>query len=218
MALPTAYLTSTRNIDGILSAIQAAQAPSRFTVAFLQNLGYKSSSDRLIINVLKALGFLNADGAPTERYYRFLNQIEAPKVLAEGLQDAYADLYQLNRDAHALGRAELKNKLKTLTQGQYSDSVVMKMATTLTELAQRADFSGPSGRPQPAESSSESETVVEDEAGIDGFRDGGAASQLTSTGIALGGLVYNIQIHLPESRDQAVYDALFRSLKSHLLQ
>ena len=30
-------------------------------------------------------------------------------------------------------------------------------------------------------------------------------------------LHYNIQIHLPESRDPAVYDAIFRSLKEHLL-
>lgn len=28
---------------------------------------------------------------------------------------------------------------------------------------------------------------------------------------------YNIQIHLPETRDMAVYDAIFRSLKEHLL-
>jgi len=30
-------------------------------------------------------------------------------------------------------------------------------------------------------------------------------------------LHYNIQIHLPESRDPAVFDAIFRSLKEHLL-
>jgi hypothetical protein len=28
---------------------------------------------------------------------------------------------------------------------------------------------------------------------------------------------YNIQIHLPETRDMTVYDAIFRSLKEHLL-
>ena len=33
----------------------------------------------------------------------------------------------------------------------------------------------------------------------------------------LGGLVYNIQIVLPETRDPAVYDALFKSLKDHLV-
>jgi hypothetical protein len=109
VALPTAYLTSTRNLDGILSAIQTAQAPQRFTLNFLENLGYKSSSDRLIINVLKAVGFLSADGAPTERYYRFLDQTEAGKVLAEGLQDAYADLYQLSRIRHGItARASLR--------------------------------------------------------------------------------------------------------------
>ena len=28
---------------------------------------------------------------------------------------------------------------------------------------------------------------------------------------------YNIQIHLPETRDITVYDAIFKSLKEHLL-
>lgn len=30
-------------------------------------------------------------------------------------------------------------------------------------------------------------------------------------------LHYNIQIHLPETRDAAVYDAIFKSLKEHLM-
>jgi hypothetical protein len=224
VALPTAYLTSTRNLDGILSAIQTAQAPQRFTLNFLENLGYKSSSDRLIINVLKALGFLNADGAPTERYYRFLDQTEADKVLAEGLQDAYADLYQLNRNAQELSRTELKNKFKTLTQGQHSDSVLGKMAGTFGELAKRADFSG-GGTPHPLpEDAGDGGSSGNDDGaaagGGSGVRqaDGVGTPSPPPAGIALGGLVYNIQIHLPESRDQAVYDALFRSLKTHLLQ
>jgi len=29
-------------------------------------------------------------------------------------------------------------------------------------------------------------------------------------------LHYNIQIHLPETRDMAVYDAIFQSLKKHI--
>jgi hypothetical protein len=41
--------------------------------------------------------------------------------------------------------------------------------------------------------------------------DGGLGGKLKKTE-----LHYNIQIHLPESRDQAVHDALFRSLKKHL--
>ena len=62
MALPTAYLTSTKNVEGIFNAIQSAKAPPTFTQRFLEDLGFKGNADRLIVNVLKALGFLSADG------------------------------------------------------------------------------------------------------------------------------------------------------------
>ena len=133
------------------SAIQTAQAPPRFTLAFLENLGYKSSSDRLIIGVLKALGFLNADGAPTERYYRYLDQTESPRVMADALRDAYEDLFQLNRNAHTMSRNEVRNKFRTLSQGQYSDDVVNKMAGTFTELAKYANFDAPTITPTEVE-------------------------------------------------------------------
>lgn len=57
MALPTAYLTSTKNVEALFNAIQAAKAPPKFTVRFLEDLGFKSSSERLYINLLKALWF-----------------------------------------------------------------------------------------------------------------------------------------------------------------
>jgi hypothetical protein len=59
VSLPTAYLTSYKNLPGILKAVQNAQAPDRFTLKYLEGLGYASSSDRLMINVLKAIGFFN---------------------------------------------------------------------------------------------------------------------------------------------------------------
>ncbi len=49
MSLPTAYLTSTKNLKAILEAIQNAQAPKKFTYSFLESLEFKSSSDRLIL-------------------------------------------------------------------------------------------------------------------------------------------------------------------------
>src|SRR4051794_31550170 len=159
MALPTAYLTTTKNLDGILNAIQSAQAPPKFTQAFLEGLGFKSNSDRLIINVLKALGFLTADGVPTERYFRFLDQTQGARVLAEGLQGAYADLYQLNREAHRMDRGELKGKIKTLTQGQVSDSVLNKMAATFEALGKLADFSGAPAPVAPTVAVAEEETT-----------------------------------------------------------
>ncbi len=217
MALPTAYLTSTRNLDALFNAIRSAKAPPKFTQRFLSDLGFASSADRLYINLLKALGFLSPDGTPTSRYYEFLDQSQSGRVLAEALEEAYADLFQLRRDAQNMDRNELKGRLKTLTQGQVSDAVIDKMALTFLALANLADFDAPraqaglAGTPGTAEEGLSAD--LDEGAGRGVSPDGGA--QLGP--LRLGGFVYNVELHLPESRDPAVYEALFQALKRHLL-
>jgi hypothetical protein len=132
--------------------------------------------------------------------------------LAEGLREAYSDLFELNVNAQKMSRDEVKNKLKTLTQGQFSDNVLGKMASTFVALAAEADWEAV----EPAEVPDDQD-VEEREVAPAGD---GRAPPVEPRGKGLrglGGLVYNIQIQLPESRDPAVYDALFRSLKTHLL-
>lgn len=214
MALPKAYLTSTKNLNTILSAVQQGQAPKQFTTRFLEGLGFKSSSDRLMIGVLKALKFLDENGTPRERYFDYLDQGQSQRVLAEGVRDAYADLYQLNNKAHELSRGDIKGKMKTLTQGQYTDAVLDKMAMTFFALAKNADFEAAAPAKPPADEATEDEVPAEER--HEPEQDGGGRGRRRPP-VELGELVYNIQIHLPESRDPAVYDALFSSLRTHLL-
>ena len=210
-------MMSTAKLGSILTAIQSAQAPPKFNRTFLENLGFTSSGDRLVINVLKAVGLLASDGTPTDRYFRFLDQTQAEQVLAEGIREAYADLFQLNRDAQTMPKAELKGKIKTLTQGKVSDNVVDKMAITFQGLVKHADFKTPAHAAKETTSQDEAPDSVDSRSkddkptatGEPGIRE--AASTLP-----IAGLVYTINIQLPESRDQAVYDALFKSLRAHL--
>ena len=104
-------------------------------------MGYKSSNDRLITGVLKALGLLSDNGEPTQRYFDFLDQTQSKKVIAIGVQEAYEDLFNLNKDAQNLTQDEVKNKLKTLTQGQKGDKVIENMARTFRVLCDYADWS-----------------------------------------------------------------------------
>lgn len=212
MALPKSYLTSSKNLKAIFTAIQSAQAPPKFTVRFLESLGFKNAADRLIIGVLKSLGFLTQDGVPTTRYFAFLDQTQGGKILAEGIRESYGDLFQINKKAQDLSQTDIKNKLKTLTQGQASDSVLEKMAGTLKALSQLADFSEPAKAATGPEQPTPDQQVQENKSEPNGTN-APAPQQF-----ALGGLVYNIQLSLPESRDQAVYDALFKSMKDHLLR
>ncbi|MFA4939071.1 DUF5343 domain-containing protein [Brevundimonas sp.] len=206
MAIPKAYLTSTKNLAALLDAIKTAQAPDTFNLRFLEGLGFPSSNDRLFVGVLQSLGFLNSDKKPTDRYFQFLDQTQSDIVLAEGIRDAYDDLFKVNTSANKLSKPDVINKFKTLSQGQYSESVLDKMGLTFCELVKLADFDAkPAPRDSPVIADEEPEPEVE------------KISDNRRPKLGLGGLHYNIQIIMPESRDPKVYDALFRSLKEHLL-
>lgn len=207
MALPKTYLTSVKNLGAILNTIKSAQAPPKFTQKFLESLGFKSTADRLIIGVLKSLGFLHDDGKPTGRYYEFLDQTQSERVLADGVREAFGDLFQINRQAHNLSKTEVVNKLKTLSRGQLSKAVLDKMAMTFTALVKLGDF----------EATPATKEIIPEHEVLDVGKEVPQELGETRREKKLGELVYTIQIVLPESRDAAVYDALFRSLKQHLL-
>lgn len=209
MNLPNAYLTSFKNTAAILKAVQAAQAPPRFTQKFLEGLGYQNSNDRAIINILKALGLLDDSGVPTLRYHRYLDQTQSALVLAEGIRDAYEDLFRVNRNAHEMSPQEVKNKMKTLSEGAFTDRVLSQMAGTFTTLVKEADFTSVSS-PDVRQHTQSTEDTTETPT-----RPATTSEPSESVAAPFGSLAYNINIQLPESRDPAVYNAIFKALREH---
>lgn len=211
MALITSYLMTTKNLDSFFNSLITAKAPDVFTLKFLESLEFKSSNDRLYIGLLKGLGFLDANGVPTERYYRYLDQSQSKLILAEAVREAYGDLFAVNINANDMTESEVKNKLRTLTSGKNSENVLRLMANTFTSLVKYADWGVAKKvedkKAKPAVEEADSEHLVPPEAiGEENIESKTLKTQLH----------YNIQIHLPESRDPAVYDSLFQSLKRHL--
>jgi hypothetical protein len=211
MSLPNAYLTTFKNTSAILKAAQAAQAPPRFTQKFLEGLGFSNSNDRAVINVLKALGFLDDSDVPTPRYHRFLDQTQSALVLAEGIRDAYEDLFRINRNAHEMSNTDVKNKMKTLSEGAYTDRVLTQMAGTFTTLVKDADFSAIPPVLEGSDSALPSDESVS-------YLPASPAASPQPSGVTspFASLAYNINIQLPESRDPAVYNAIFKALREHL--
>ena len=63
MPLPTSYMTgSFTKIPQYFDTLLTAKAPDKFTVKFMEDLGFKSSNDRQFVNVLKSIGFLDDSG------------------------------------------------------------------------------------------------------------------------------------------------------------
>ena len=189
-----------------------AEPPERFTYRFLENLEFKSTNDRLFIKILKDLGFLDADGIPTDRYFEFLDRSRSERVVAEGIREAYADLFAVNTRADELPVTDVKNKLRTLYKGAKSDTVIDRVSSTFVALCEYADFTGSVRSDKDRTEVGEAHDTGDDrERTQTTVNPAGAGGSLT-----LGALQYHINIVRPESRDQAVHDAIFKSLRDHL--
>lgn len=210
MAVPSAYLMSTKNTPAIFAAIQKASVPTQgFTHEFLKNLGFASSGDRPIIPVLKAIGFLDQSGKPTELYRMYKDPAQGKRVLAKGIRQGYADLLAIDPDAHQKSTKDLAGMFARLSDK--GDAVTAKMATTFNALAALADFNDPESMVE----TSDRGTAGRDASAAGAEADG--PTPQTPAASATFALRHDIHVHLPLSTDVAVYDAIFKSLRENLM-
>lgn len=226
MALTESYLVAVKNLPSFLEAIKAARAPERFTLRFLEDIGFKSTNDRLFIGILKALKFLDENSVPTQRYFHFLDDTQSARILADGVRDAYEDLFRINKKANTMSVSEIQGKLKSLTEGKKSEKVIVNMARTFVELSKLADFSEGKGvhdHPKAIVTTQteslpkkHTESVIAPSPQVT-LPEKEAVHPIIPTDRLIDAMTYRIEIVLPPVRDKAVYDAIFRSLKEHLL-
>lgn len=212
MAVPTAYLTTTKNLDAILASIQKAGVPAKFTYAFLTQLGFPSSADRPIIPVLKALRFLDDAGVPLDRYRQYKDQSQAEAVLAEALREAYADLFGIKETANESALPELKGMFARLSDK--GATVTDKMAMTFHTLAKKADFAA-----DRVGSATRTASETETDETPAGSRDRTPTPELVIAEQSHASIAmhHDVHVHLPVSTEIEVYDAIFRSLRENLL-
>lgn len=216
MNLAESYTQKPGAIPAYFDAMLDAQPPERFSVKFLENLGFTSTNDRLFIGILKDLGFLNRDGAPQPRYFEFLDRSLSKQTVAAGIRESFGELFAINTRANDLSVEEVRNKLRTLFAGKKTDLVIGHIAKTFKALCEYADFSASITSPPapPSQNESKSPSVPAPNSEMPAAV---VPKQHPPSGkITVSGLQYHINVVLPDTRDQAVYDAIFRSLREHL--
>lgn len=75
------YMMSNNKIQPIITKIQQAARPAKFTLDFLRTLGFTSTNDRAFIPLAKKMGFLMDDGTPTLLY----DQLKDPHFNGESI-------------------------------------------------------------------------------------------------------------------------------------
>lgn len=215
MALPNSYSVKAGSFKAYFDAIQGAQAPERFTVKFLEGLEFASTNDRTFIGILKELGFLDANNVPTKRYYEFLDIDVASGVLADGIKEMFSDLFAIRKDAYKMTQTEVYNKLRTLYAGKKkTDNLVKLIAINFVSLCKLADFEKSKPDTAKSDGKEKAETDIKDKQKEHSEEDSGVSRK--GKLLNLDALQYHINIVLPDTKDQAVYDAIFKSLRDHL--
>jgi hypothetical protein len=198
------YVNAYGAIGKLFSEISKASVPPKFSQDFMETvLGLKSSSHRALISLLKKLGFIDAANVPTDAYRSFRDPASSGQVMATQIRLAFSDIYKANEYAHNLSKDDLTSKLRVLTGAAEDDPYIPSVVGTFMELKKLADFS--STKKQPV--SDESKELLPAEMG---------ARQAKPIHTTLG-LSYTINLNLPATTEIEVFNAIFKSLKEHLL-
>lgn len=204
---PVPYVPSYGAITKALEGIKRASTPSRFTQDFLATkLDMKGGSPKPVIPFLKRTGFLGSDGSPTDLYRRFRNESSRGAAAAEALRIGYRPLYDINEYIHDAEDAEVRGAIVQATGVQPDSSTAKAMFGSFKALRAFADFKAEAIDEEPADENGED--VL---SGNSGRRD----DQQLPAGIRLG---YTINLHLPATSDVSVFNAIFKSLREHLLR
>ena len=210
------YIHAYGNITKALQKIKTAQTPDRFTQDFLATkLGLKGGSPKPVIPYLKRTGFLGSDGVPTTLYKRFRNSAQSGAAAAEALRIGYAALYEINEYVHDASDEELRGIVVQATGLDDSSSTVRSIIASFKALNAFADFN-------PVADASDEGDVGGGGAAAGGGGIGGAGDvderRSSRGGGAQLNLGYTINLHLPPTSDIAVFNAIFKSLREHILR
>lgn len=201
------YLQAYGNIKKALDRITKATVPPTFTQDFLATtLNMPGGGARPVIKFLKRAGFLTSDGTPTDLYKQFRNPTLRGAAAAEGLRNAYADLYVANEYVHSANDKDLKGLILQVTGLEENSKLIPSMVASFKSLRDFADFD--------AGSVTDLDQQLVDEGG-DHSPDSEQRPTLSPRGdLRLG---YTINLNLPATTDIAVFNAIFKSLREHLL-
>ena len=203
------YLTSVKNLPQIMEKIREGTAPKKFTISHLKGIGFKSSNDQGILSVLKELKFLMDDGTPTRRYHDYRDRSQSAAIMAGALREVYEEIFHINEQPTEKDRTSIEGKFKSVHN--VSDVVAKKQTMTFLALLKLADLDAESHIVSTEEDTQDKhETSGTNDVHTKKMLQNKVSDQSLS-------LKYNIEIHLPATKDIGVYNAIFKSLKEHIL-
>lgn len=201
------YLSSPGSIKTALDKIRSAATPDLFTKDFLNTkLQIKGGTGSSILAYLKKIGLVASDGKPTDLYKRFRNPSTGGAAIADAIKIGYRELLEVNEYFYELNDKDLLSLIVQVTGAEADNATAKYTLSTFKQLKSYANFE------QGNESDNQEKPDIS--APIPGLPSPSVNSSPGRVGLNLS---YTINLNLPATTDQAVFNAIFRSLKEHLL-
>ena len=212
MAENLPYSTSVGTLEKLLEKIKSASVPDRFTQDFVNTkLAMKGGTANSCIPILKKMGLVGSDGSPTELYREFRNPKKSRTALGKAFKRLYERLYEMNEYIHDADDGDVLGLIVECTGSEKNAAATKYTLSTFNMLRKHADFENEEEDIDPAESSGPIPQNLE--------------QQLTNISppnanpVQKGiNLSYTINLNLPATKDIEVFNAIFKSLKQHLLE
>lgn len=163
---------------------------------------------------MKRIGFAGSDGSPTDIYKRFRGS-SGGAALAEGIRQAYSELYEHNEYMHECNEQDLRDLIVQVSGMEADARPVGLIYSTLKGLIEAAEFE------DEVELESEEEARSSEELNNFGAKSHHvnipmvAHQNQETVGLNIG---YTINLNLPETTNIEVFNAICKSLKEHLLR
>ena len=206
------YSTSVGTLERMLEKIIKPTVPERFTQDFVNTkLQMKGGTANSCIPFLKKMGFVASDGSPTDLYREYRNPAKRGTAIAKAVREVYSRLYEMNEYVHDASDEEVLGLIVECTGSEPDSSVTKFTLATFNMLRKKADFDAVE------------QTIVDDtpeaihQINSTTSMPQTAKEEYTADDKRKINLSYTINLNLPVTKDIEVFNAIFKSLKQHIL-
>lgn len=215
MAENLPYSTSVGTLENMLEKIKSASVPDRFTQDFVSTkLAMKGGTAASCIPFLKKMGFVAGDGTPTDWYKEFRNPKKSRLAVGKGFKKLYQKLYEMNEYVHDATDQDILGLIVECT-GSEKDSQTTKLTlSSLNMLRKISDFDSDVESDIDTQDTTNSRAMPIQANLQQAHQIQIPAAQQGRKGI---NLAYTINLNLPSTKDIEVFNAIFKSLKEHIL-
>lgn len=212
MAENLPYSTSVGTLENMLEKIKTASVPERFTQDFVSTkLRMKGGTAASCIPFVKKMGFVGTDGTPTDLYREFRNPAKSRIAIGKSFRSLYQRLYEMNEYVHDASDQDVLGLIVECTGGERDSASTKYTLATFNMLRRISDFDTPESY-DPDEHLNQPPLIAQIPYDIPQ-----PSKSQNSNGKSIN-LSYTINLNLPATKDIEVFNAIFKSLKEHLLE